>query len=222
MDRSQPILRWVFPHLLIFSLIPLLFIIIGLLAGGVIARIPFSTANSSIFQLAVNLIPPLLTGGLLGLTTGTFQIHTFHKLAPQLMLKRWTCYSGIGMALAFLAVAWVYNASSLLNPLPLAAVFSGAVYGLSAGLPQARLLKTQDQNGWRWILATAAAGGLSFTFAISPVWLAEGNLYFWLVFPLCISSGMLYGLVTGLWVFSFSQLKKLSTLVPGGVKEKTV
>jgi hypothetical protein len=222
MDRSRPVFRWVFPHLLIFSSIPVLFIFIGLLAGGVIARMPFSTANSSIFRLAVILIPPLLTGGLLGLATGTFQIHTFHKLAPQLVVNRWTCQSGIGMALAFLAAAWVYNASNLSNPLPLAAVFSGAVYGLAAGLPQARLLKKQDQYSWRWILTTAAAGGFSFVFAISPVWLAEGNFYFWLMFPLCIASGMLYGLVTGLWVFSFSQLRKLSTLVPGGVKEKTV
>jgi hypothetical protein len=222
MDRSKPIFRWVFLHLLIFCCSPFFFILTGLLVGGLITLTPSITSLPRSYRPAILLLSPLLSGGLLGISTGALQIFFIRKLAPKSRASRWLWMNGLGTALAFLAAAWAYNDSTLPNPLPLAAVFSGAVYGLAAGLPQARLLKKQVENTWRWTLAASIGGGLSFIFAISPVWLAEGNLYYWLVLPLCAAAGVLYGSMTGLGIFSFPQFRQFFALIPGSVQEKTI
>jgi hypothetical protein len=230
MDRSKVLIRWILLHLFLFLITPFFFILTGLLVGGLMTVLSPSLGSSSPtgsllappYQFALSVLAPLLTGAFLGAAAGTLQIFSIQKLVPRLKTFRWISACGLGMALAFLAIAWGYNDLSLPNPLPLAAVFGGAVYGLIGGIPQSRMLKKHMANTWGWILASSIAGGFSFILAIAPVWLADGNLFFWLFFPLCAVAGILYGLGTGVWIYLFAQFSQLSSLVPGSVQEKSI
>jgi len=208
MQPKVSYLRWIALHLLVFTLSPFSFMLAGLLVGVLVFVEPYIFGVSSpvssrlqpFYNQTLYLLAPLLSGGMLGALTGCLQIVAMRKLAAQIRPGRWIFVSALGMALAFLALAWAYNASGLANPLPLASIFSGSVYGLAASLPQSRFLKKQFENAWGWILACTLAGTLSFALICASAWVAEGNAYFGLIFLLSAVGGIVFGAMTGGWV----------------------
>ena len=230
MDRNKLFFHWILLHLSLFCVTPFVFMLTGLLVGVIIIISTPGYGNDTRtgsllvppYLRSLYLLAPLLSGGFLGTATGILQTLTMRKLAPHLKASQWISASIFGSALAFLAIAWAYNDSSLSNPLPLASVFGGAVYGLVSGVPQSRMLKKHIEKTWMWILAASFAGSFPFILACSSMWLAEGKVYLWLIFPLCAGAGILYGLVTGILVFLLPHFRQFSALVPGGVQEKSI
>lgn len=198
----RPFLNWVSRHILVFVFSPISFALTGLLVG-ILASQENDLINNrlqGIYNQALLLMGPWITGGFLGVLSSGLQVVVLpaRKKLPQFQPMRWILFGSIGMAFAFLAFAWGYNAHLPVNKLFLASLFSAAVYGLTASLPQSRLLGSSIKNTWYWLLSSTMSALFSFPLICSPVWIAEGPGYFWLIFPLSALGGTLMGLVT--WV----------------------
>ena len=216
MPSTRSYLNWVSMHLLVFLFSPIGFALAGLLVGLLVSaepsvfgvRSPLSSRLQPYYNQGLYLLGPLVTGGILGGVTAWLQSTAIRKTLPQFHSLRWTALGALGMALAFLAFAWAFNGHLQVNSLLLASLFSAAVYGLTACLPQSRTLKESVGNTWRWLLFSTLAALFSFALVCSPVWIAEGSVYFWLIFLLGALGGILFGLLTGIEIVRFPRQVK--------------
>lgn len=206
--------HWVALHLLVFFFSPFSFMLAGLVVEALVSiepyvfgvRSPISSRLQPLYNQALYLLGPLVTGIILGALTGWLQSTPMRKLSSDLAPVRWIALGALGMGLAFLAFAWAYSTPSLANPLPVASTFSASVYGLAAALPQSRSLRKQLENTWGWFLFTTLAGILSFALICAPVWVAEIKAYFWIIFLLCAAGGVIFGLLTGVQYIGWTSL----------------
>lgn len=218
MQSFKPFLRWTGLHLLVFLFSPVGFALAGLLVGVLVSvepyvfgvRSPLSSRLQPYYNQGLYLLGPLVSGGILGGVTAGLQSTAIRKTLPKFHALRWTALGALGMTLAFLAFAWAFNGQFQVNPLLLASLFSAAVYGLAASLPQSRSLKEGAGNGWRWLLFSTLAALFSFALVCAPVWVAEGPAYFWLIPLLGAIGGILFGILTGLEFNRWSHSKKHS------------
>jgi hypothetical protein len=205
MPPSKFFLRWIVSHLFAFLLSPFCFMLAGWFAmallsveaGALEASNSPSGGQMTIVARGLFLLAPFLTGLLLGALVSGLQSVAMRNSAVKVKPIRWVIPSMLGLGLACLAFAWTFSSLVFAYPLIMAALFSACTYGLACALPQAHLLSRQVDDSWRWLLFSLLAALLAIPLACAPVWLAEGPLYFWLVFPLAAAGGVLFGLLTG-------------------------
>lgn len=199
-------LRWIVAHGLIFLLSPFSFILAGLLVGILVsiepnlfsANNPLTYRHQALYNQALYLLAPLLTGLVLGILYSWQQLLAMRKIAPFSPPLRWITSGALGMGLACPAFAWVSSSSVFADPLLIASIFSAGVFGLVCALPQSQVLKTHVKDAWRWLLFSTLAFLLSFALICAPVWLPENSAFVWLVFLCSAAGGILFGLVT--WI----------------------
>jgi hypothetical protein len=224
MRLNKAYFRWTSLHLLVFLLTPLSFALAGLLAGALVSMeshffstlTPLALRLQVLYNQGIYLLSPLVSGALLGVLLSLLQYSTIRKSLPGFRPLSWIPLGTLGMALAFPAFAWASSSHiqlvpiNQIHPLLLASFFSACVYGLVGALPQSRLLRSNHPASTGWFIASTLAALLSFALICSPAWLPEGAPYFWLTFLLCISGGLLFGLITGVPALRWAEDKTMS------------